>query len=43
MRGNANALIDARTITAHSPPVMQDELAISDLPHSMCILPDFCS
>jgi hypothetical protein len=26
-------LIDARTITAHSPAVMQDELGTGDLPH----------
>jgi hypothetical protein len=33
VRGNADALVDARTITAHSPPVMQDELGIGDLPY----------
>ena len=33
MRGNADALIDARTFTTHSPAVMQGELRIGDLPH----------
>ena len=33
MRGNADALIDARTVTAHSPAIMQDELRIGDFPH----------
>ena len=33
MRGNADALIDARTIPAHSAAVTQDELGIGDIPH----------
>ena len=33
IRGYADTLIDARTIPAHSPAVMQDELGIGDLPH----------
>jgi hypothetical protein len=33
MRGNADALIDARTVPAHSPAVMQDQLGIVNLPH----------
>src|SRR5271166_5946049 len=33
MRSNADALIDTRTITTHSPAVMQDELRIGDLTH----------
>src|SRR5262245_49343942 len=31
MRGNADALIDALTITAHPPPVMQNQLGFGDL------------
>src|SRR6516164_3395256 len=33
MRCYADALIDARTVTAHSSAVIQDELGVGDLPH----------
>jgi hypothetical protein len=33
IRGNGDALIDARTMPPHSTAVIQDELGIGDLPH----------
>src|SRR5271166_5260351 len=36
--GDADALIDARTIPPHSPAVIQDELGIGDLPHHSNII-----
>ena len=33
MRGYADALIDTRTVTAHSPAVMQNKLGIGDRAH----------
>src|SRR5271165_20122 len=45
VRGDANALIDARSVAPHSPAVIQDELSIGDLLHhtNVIILEDVFS